>query len=885
MRKSHLAILTATMMCFGSASLFAATPTKTLWHQQTATSAPSDYVKKHVTVGNQLSTDLAGLQSLLNKNHGQIEIAIPMPDGTTRLFSLSQTQTMSPKLAAKFPDIKSFAGVDISQPDNTGRFDLSPEGFSGMFKYQEQWVFLTFDKDATENRYVSYFAKDERRQTRQHPVQPDYLLMPTLARKYALQETSAKLSARPNGDSLTTYRLAVSASGEYTRENGGEAGALAEIVRMVNRMNQVFLADLSIQFELVDNNDRLIFTDAETDPFSNDANEDLEANQTTIDNLIGSANYDMGHIVNTDGGGLATLRSICVPGFKARGQSGSSRPFGESFYIQLVIHEFGHQLGADHTFNATDTSACNDDQRSRFAAVEPGSGTTIMSYAGLCGAQDVENDADAYFHSFSIEQIQENLANESCGVTVNNGNAIPTISTSAINHTIPANTPFMLTADVTDTDNDPLTFIWDQVDPGNFDGATSSSVELSTDNGENPLFRSFPPTDSPTRFFPQIQDVLNDIVSFGEVYPTTQRQLNFELLVRDGEGGVNTLDASLSVEPTGESFSVSAPITTSRWVGGMAQDVSWNVAGTTSAPISCSNVDILLDANGDSTFESTLLTSTPNDGQQDVIAPSTSSTVARLMVKCSENVFYAVNPGQFELLAGDTPIAPLIQDQITKSVSEDTTFTIGFDELVVDDPDSDYPSNFTLSVAAGNNYSVSGTDITPDNDFFGTLSVNVSVNDGVNDSNEFAFTVQVSAVNDTPIANDDSATVEEDSGTTLFNVLSNDSDADQDTLSVVEVTYVGSATVSIQNGQISYTPANGFFGTDNILYRVEDPSLATDTATLTIEVTQTPVTPVPQPDPPATSSGGGGALGSLMILLAILRLSVFVNSYRGAKSC
>lgn len=882
MRKSHLAILTASMMCFGSTSLHAATQTSPLWHQA-ASIAPSDYVNKHVIAGNQLSIDLPSLQSLVAKSPTQFELAIPLPDGSTRQFSLSHTQTMSPKLAAKFPDIKSFAGFDLSQPDNAGRFDLSPQGFSGMFKYQGQWVFLTFDKDATENRYVSYFAKDERHQTNRYPDKPDYLLMTELARKSALQDFSAKLAARPNGDSLTTYRLAVSASGEYTRENGGEAGALAEIVRMVNRMNQVFLADLSIQFELVDNNDRLIFTDADTDPFSNDANEDLEANQTTIDDLIGAANYDMGHIVNTDGGGLATLRSICVNGFKARGQSGSSRPFGESFYIQLVIHEFGHQLGADHTFNATDTSACNDDQRSRLAAVEPGSGTTIMSYAGLCGAQDVENDADAYFHSFSIEQIQENLASESCGVTVNNGNAIPTISTATISHTIPANTPFMLTAEVTDTDNDALTYIWDQVDPGNFDGATSTSIELSTDNGENPLFRSFPPTDSPTRFFPQIQDVLNGIVTFGEVYPATQRQLNFELLVRDGQGGVNTLDANLSVEPTGETFAVSEPVTATRWVGGMAQDVSWNVAGTSAAPISCSNVDIMLDANGDNTFESTLLASTPNDGQQDVTAPSTTSSVARLMVKCSDNVFYSVNPGQFELLAGDTPIAPLIQDQITKSVSEDTTFTIEFDELVVDDPDSDYPSNFTLSVASGNNYSVSGTDITPDSDFFGTLSVNVSVNDGVNDSNEFAFSVQVNAINDTPVANDDSGTVEEDSGTTLFNVLSNDTDADQDTLSVVEVTYVGSATVSIDNGQISYTPANGFFGTDSILYRVEDPSLATDTATLTIEVTQTPVTPVPQPDPPATSSGGGGALGSLMFLLAMLRLSVFGASRKGEK--
>ncbi len=874
MKKSYLASLTASLLYLGTMSVSATTEPSDLWQQQSASSIPSDYMSKHVKIGSRLSFDVASLKSMVEQNKTEFELMIPLPDGSHTVFTMTHNPVMAPGLAAKYPDIRSFSGVDKLQPDNSGRFDLSPKGFSGMFKHNGQWVILTFDKTADDNRYVSYFAKDEVNQEHQHLDQPDYLLLPDQARKPVLQNVSAKLAARPNGDSLTTYRLAISASGEYTRENGGEAGALAEIVRMVNRMNQIFVADLSIQFELVDNNDRLIFADADTDPFFNDANQDLDANQTTIDDLIGSANYDMGHIVNTDGGGLATLRSICVNGFKARGQSGSSRPFGESFYIQLVIHEFGHQLGADHTFNATDTNACNDDQRSRLAAVEPGSGTTIMSYAGLCGAQDVQNDADAYFHSFSVEQIQNNLASESCGVTVNNSNAIPTISTSAINHTIPANTPFMLTAEVTDTDNDNLTYIWDQVNPGNFDGATSTSTELSTDNGENPLFRSFPPTDSPTRFFPQIQDVLNNTISFGEVYPTTQRQLNFELLVRDGQGGVNTLDASLSVEPTGENFTVSAPETAKRWVGGMAQGVSWNVAGTTAAPISCSNVDIMLDANGDNTFESTLLASTPNDGQQDVIAPSTTSSNARLMVKCSDNVFYAVNPGAFELLAGDTPVAPLIEGQTTKSVSEDTTFTINFDELVVDDPDSDYPSNFTLSIASGNNYSVSGTNITPDADFFGTLSINVSVNDGVNDSNVFAFSVQVTAVNDAPVANDDSGTVEEDAGATLFAVLSNDSDADQDPLEVVEVTYVGSGTVSITNNQISYKPANGFFGTESISYLVQDPSLATDTATLTIEVTQTPVTPVPLPDPPTTSSGGGGAMGSLLVLIALLRLKL-----------
>ncbi|MDO6709616.1 M12 family metallo-peptidase [Aliiglaciecola sp. 2_MG-2023] len=845
-----------------------------LWQQSKTTTKIDARYRQTVATGNELTINPIEFTSLINNQTSEFELSVPTPEGDYLIFKLQQVRVMAEPLAEKFPLVRSFTGYNVNNPQDKGRFDLSPDGLSAMFKIDTQWAILTFDKLGNTLDYVSYWVKDEitpEQQKSQLAQQQDYLTLPATIKTVSKKATSLDPdAARANGNAITTYRIAISTSGEYTAANGGEAGTIAELAKLINRINQILLTDLAIQFELVANNDRIIYTDSSTDPFVNDASDDLEANQIVIDDLIGPDNYDIGHVLNTDSGGLATIQSICIEDFKARGQTGSNRPFGESFYTQLVIHEFGHQLGAEHTFNASNAAGCSEDQRSRNAAVEPGSGSTIMSYAGLCSSQNIQNDSDDYFHSFSVEQIQSLLSRRNCGSTETNGNAIPIISSSEINHSIPANTPFVLTAQATDSDNDLLTYSWDQVNPGGFDGATESVQEMSEDNGFNPLFRSYPPSDASSRYFPQISQVLNDSIGFGEAYPTTERALTFELLVRDGNGGVITQFANINVEPTDTPFSVTTPIADARWIGGQSHLVDWQVASTNSAPISCSAVDILLDADGDNVFESTLLANTANDGQQNVTSPSTSTSSARIKVRCSDNVFYAVNPGSFEIVPGSDPVAPLITGQIERTELEDTSFVISFADLLVDDPDSSYPSNFSLDVSPGANYVANETSVSPNPDFSGSLIVNISVNDGVSDSNVFPFTVQIEAVNDAPVAVNDSITIDQDSGTINIDVLSNDTDADQDSLIISEVTYVGSGRVSINNGQVSYTPANGYFGSDSIIYRIEDPSFATDSATISITVNQEVLTPTPLPTP--DDSSGGGSFGWLLMLLAAARL-------------
>ena len=856
------------------------------WQQVDNVQALSPSILNVASQGSYWQLDESQLRQQLNLQQPFYHLLIPLPDGTQTQFTLTPSRVMAPALAAKYPQLRSFNGQQNNAPTNKGRFDLSPSGFSGMFKWQGEWVILSNQSNDSTTVYVSYKAKDEINQALTDRPKQDFLSLPANIKDRQLAKSANTELAISSGEQIRTFRLAVSASGEYTRANGGEAGAMAEIVRLVNRVNQVLLTDLSMQFELVANNDRLIFTDAATDPFTNtDSAADIEANQQTIDDLIGSENYDMGHVLNTKGGGLATVRSLCLNGFKARGQTGRNTPSGEAFYIDLVIHEFGHQLGAAHTFNASEQGSCSSEQRSRNAAVEPGSGSTIMAYAGLCGGQNIVQDTDAYYHAFSIEEIREHIDRISCGINAPSGNTIPVILTAPQSYIIPALTPFMLSAQASDADNDTLSYAWDQINPGGLEGATTSTKELGEDNGFNPLFRSRVPSTNATRYFPQLSNVLSGFLSIGEVYPSTDRTLNFQMVVRDGKGGVNTLTHEVQVITTERPFSVTSPTSDDTWFGGTSQNVAWDVATTDLPPFSCDSVDISLDADGNGVFETVLLQGAPNTGSASVVSPSTTTANARLMVRCASNIFYAVNPARFSISAGAQPVAPVITGQQVKISAEDTPFTVNFSDLNVDDPDTTYPDNFTLTVNSGQNYTVTNALVTPVNNFNGELNIPVSVNDGVNDSNIFNFVATISAVNDNPQAIDDSASTSQDSDAIIIEVLANDIDNDGDSLRLIDVTYTGTGQVMINGSSISYTPATGFSGTDSFSYQIEDTALAVSSATVTISVEATlpepPPTPTPTPTQPTDSNGGGGgSLGISLLVLGMVRIMICATHRR-----
>ena len=836
-------------------------------------------LRAHSLQPNYLQVDTDTLKQLFNDSTTDVTLAVPLPSGKQVEFTLRPSNVMAPGLAAKFPQLMSYQGVQSGHPHHSGGFTISPKGLSGLFYYEGKWVFLSPQYTHSSNQYVSYYRDDALPLANAAgALRHNDQLLHSAAVQSAMQAKA--LPGRATGESIRTYRLAIAASGEYSQAQGGTVeDTLAELVTLVTRVNQILLVDLAIQFQLVDNNDQLVFLDAATDPYTNsDSETDLETNQSTLDTVIGSGNYDIGHLLNTNGGGLAYVGAVCHSQIKAQGYTGDNPPRGERFYIDLVLHELGHQLGANHSFNASGAGSCTDDQRSGQSAFEPGSGSTLMSYAGICSTQDLQDFSDAYFHAGSIAQIRNYLENGTgsiCGSSQAQANTAPDIELTETRYAIPANTPFVLRATATDAQSDALVFSWEQIDEGGTAGGTANLTEMSQDNGFNPLFKFRPPVSEAVRYFPRLQDVLANTVSKGETYASTERTMNFRLTARDGKGGVNGLDIALDVIPNETAFAVTAPSANSIWRGNTLQTVSWQVSNSLQQPINCQQVDILLDIDGNNSFAGILLSGTANDGQAEVSVPNSPTTKARVMVLCSDNVFYAVNPADFTIVPADATIPPSIVGQQQLVVDEDSPLTVTFSDLEVVDPDNIYPQGFSLSLADGNNYTVDNQTVLPDNNYHGGLSVGVTVNDGNADSNEFALVITVAPQNDIPVAVDDNGSAEQDSTATLYDVVANDLDADGDLLSIQSLQYAGSGQASIESNQISYTPASGFSGSETIGYTISDGQGGTASASLNIEVIAP--TPVATPAPEGNSSGGGSfywLLGTLALMFVWRRKNI-----------
>ncbi|MFT4994920.1 MAG: hypothetical protein ACI965_001962, partial [Paraglaciecola sp.] len=639
-------------------SLFARAQSTSLWFDNGSEAKSAYTTQTRVLAKNarHMRINSAALAKTFIDKGRVIHLAFPLPNGAMVDFELSPSPLMSATMAAKYPQMMSYRGVQKGHSHSTGRFSISAKGLYGMFLHQAKWVLVSPQYEDDVTHYISYYYQDAVPLSNTSSLQNDSLYS---ASDLSQQKLSAKLA--PTGDSVLTYRLAISATGEYVQAQGGsKADAVAEIMNLMNRINLILLIDLSVQFELVDNED-ILFTDPLTDPFTNeDGAADIERNQQVVDDALGTSNYDMGHLLSTNPGGLAFVGVACRSNIKAQGYSGATRPSGERFYIDLVIHELGHQLGASHTYNASEQGACTADQRNFSTSFEPGSGSTIMSYAGICAGQNLQNNSDPYFHAGSIEEIHDYLDRRSCGTAGPKQNAIPSIQLSKDTFTIPSHTPFILNATATDADDDPLSYTWEQLDAGGLAGVTESAAEVSRDNGSNPLFRSFSPSSESSRYFPKLSNVLTGNTDFGETYATKSRVLNFRLTVKDRQGGVNDANMRISVVNTGETFMLDSPTATSTWRGNSQQRVRWDTAGSEQAPINCLAVNISLDVDGDSKFDSILARDTPNDGEHLITVPNAISSQARLMLQCSNSIFYVLNDGGFTITAAPESIAPII---------------------------------------------------------------------------------------------------------------------------------------------------------------------------------------------------------------------------------
>jgi hypothetical protein len=590
---------------------------------------------------------------------------LPLPDGSHGEFRIAESPLMDEDLSRRFPQIRTWVGQGIDDPSATLRFDLTHKGFHAQILSAHGTTYIDPYQPGDVENYITYHKRDH--------DHGESIRCSVTGEEVAKHDHAEERRAAPkvsSGATLRTYRTAIAATGEYTAfHGGGVADGLAGIVTTMNRVTGIYEREVAVRFVLVGNNDRVIYTNAASDPFSNTSG-DLAATITTINAQIGSANYDVGHLVGTGGGGVAGLGVICGAN-KARGLTGSGSPVGDAFDVDYVAHEIGHQFAGNHTFNGSGGN-CSGGNRNASTAYEPGSGVSIQAYAGICGADNLQPNSEDFFTRVSLNEIigfTTSGLGSTCGATNATGNAIPTVSGPG-NFTIPRLTPFELTASGSDADGDALTFQWEQFNLGDPNAAGNL-----VDDGSRPIFRSFAPTTSPSRVFPSLRYILNNAnavpataplpgtttPSFftGEVLPSTARTMSFRVTARDNRsagGGTNEATSTVTTAAGTGPFRVTAPNTAVTWAAGSSQTVAWDVAGTAAAPISTAFVRIRLSLDGGYTWPVELAASEANDGSADVTIPpgTPASAQARIRIEAVGNIYFDVSDVNFSLTGSNT---------------------------------------------------------------------------------------------------------------------------------------------------------------------------------------------------------------------------------------
>ncbi len=590
-------------------------------------------------------------------------ITLPTEDGKFKEFRVKETSVLHPDLARKFPDIKSYVGTPVNGEGGVVHFSLGHTNFRAMIMKPDATI--TDIKPFTSNSKT--YMVTSKTDGSEKPINCQIIdnEAETLSEKSTKQaEKSNKARRDANDGRVRVYRMAIAVTGELSKiytdaanvTNGStqqrKAAVLAALNALMTRVNAVYERDLGTTFELVPNIENSIFLDPVTDGFTH-GNTSASVNevQAILDATIGNANYDIGHVLDSDGTGRGALRSVCDDSKKAEGATGA-HPFTSvaDYFYRTFVHEIGHQFGANHSFN----NSCGGNRLDE-GAVEPGGGNTIMAYTGC--APNTENTQYVFFHAKQIDEMWNHIVSTAgCGTTRSIGNSAPTANVGG-NYTIPRSTPFILEGSGSDPNtSDQLTYTWNQMDKE----IAPMPPRATSTNG--PAFRYQPPSTSPNRYMPNLTTIkAGNASSEWEVTPSVARTMNFRFTVRDnhpGGGNTDSKDAVITVSGTAGPFVVTSQNTRFDAPVGSTQTVTWNVAGTTGNGVNAANVDILLSTDGGNTYPITLASAVPNDGSQQITIPDNEGGVNRIMVRGTNNIFFDVTNANFSITNGNLDPMP-----------------------------------------------------------------------------------------------------------------------------------------------------------------------------------------------------------------------------------
>ncbi|RYY70044.1 MAG: hypothetical protein EOO13_07810, partial [Chitinophagaceae bacterium] len=637
-------------------------------------------------------------------------ISLPNAEGEMEKFEIREASNFDAALQAQFPEIRAFSGKGITDPYATLKLSYSPQSVQTMvFRTEKPNEFI--EAYSTDNRVYAVFKSERKAGSLGWTCSTQD---EQLAGSLNARVLNSGVAQRSGGD-LKTMRLAQSCNVEYANYFGASSASQVNLVlaafnATLTRCNGVYEKDLALHLNLVAASTSVIYYNASTDPYSTTLSSWNLSLQQALTANIGNANYDIGHMFGASGGGgnAGCIGCVCVNPANnnslAKGAGITSPadgiPQGDNFDIDYVVHEVGHQLGANHTFSyASEGTGVNK---------EVGSGITIMGYAGIT-SYDVAPHSIEFYHQASIAQIQANLATKTCPVTTSlSGNATPMVNALS-NYTIPISTPFALTGSASDPDGDALTYSWEQNDNTTTTGANSKASPTKT---TGPNWISFRPVASPTRLFPQLATILagglttaqlpgGDANTTIEALSSVARTLNFRLTVRDNApysatapvsiGQTQFRDMVVTVSNASGPFAVTSPNTNVSWAGNSSQNITWSVANTTAAPVSCANVKISLSTDGGLTFPTILAASTANDGAEVLTIPATASTTARIKIESVGNIFFDISNTNFTISGAVACGAPA---GLTSSAITVSSATISWNSVSgANDYDVDYKTN------------------------------------------------------------------------------------------------------------------------------------------------------------------------------------------------